>query len=69
MARCPIYDSANACDQHRDCLFLRQGGCAIILGMKAALANEEKLDSITQRLAVIDHNLRLIAQALNSRLP
>jgi uncharacterized Rmd1/YagE family protein len=65
MARCPIYDSPTACDQHRDCLFLRDGGCAIVLSMQKAFDNEKRLKNIEETVAAIHNNVRSIIDYLN----
>lgn len=64
---CPIYNSSNACTQHSNCLFLRQGGCAIILAMNFGAKNQELLEKIDRRLSAVEQNIRTIANALNRR--
>ncbi len=68
MLKCPIYNAHNACDVNPDCLFLRNAGCAIVLGATATFENQEKIGILEQQLNTIDHNLRLIAQSLKTQL-
>ncbi len=65
--KCPIYNSTNACNENPDCLFRRQGGCAIILGLEIDIENEKRLKDLQDQLSILDHNVRLIAQAMNQR--
>lgn len=65
MGRCPIYDSDRACDQHRDCLFLRNGGCAIVLGMQKAFDNEKRLKSLEGTVHAIHNNLLSLIDYFN----
>lgn len=62
--KCPIYDSLNACDT-QNCLFLRSGGCAIVLAAILAEENNKKLADISSRLADIEYTLDLIRRKID----
>jgi len=65
MPTCPIYNSSSACDAHPDCLFLRRGGCAVLLGATIAEDNKKKIVTLESKLDAIDYNLRLLIDAFN----
>jgi hypothetical protein len=67
MLRCPIYNSTNACDVHSDCLFLRNGGCSLVLSATIAEENREKLRTLETRLFDLDYKLNSIINILNSK--
>ncbi len=50
--KCPIYNDTSACDKNRNCLWLRTGGCAIVL---AATIGEENSKRIKQLESEISH--------------
>lgn len=62
MQRCPI--SHNACTMHSDCLFLRAGGCAIVLAPQIAEENSKQIKKLSKKLDAIDYNLQVIASQL-----
>ena len=64
MSKCPIYNTANACDLNPDCLFLRVGGCAIVMSATIAIENQKKIDRLEKQLRDIDYNVLSIAQLL-----
>jgi hypothetical protein len=57
---CPIYNTGNACDVHRNCLFLRNGGCAVVLGATLAEENAKAIKKLENQLSTIEHNLQVI---------
>ena len=65
--KCPIYNSYAACDENPDCVFLRTGGCAVILGMDKSFDNEQKLAEIQTQLNTVTSNLHNIINGLNQR--
>lgn len=58
LQKCPIYNSHTACQENRDCLFNRAGGCALVLAVTIAESNEKKLQSIQDEINTISHSLR-----------
>lgn len=68
MLKCPIYNTVNACDVNSNCLFLRNGGCAIVLAATIAEENKKTMISIMGQLNDFDRKLRLIGQHLNLNL-
>ena len=64
MFKCPIYNEVYACDRHPDCLFNRDGGCAIVLGATIPDENAKKLGEIDDRLANVEYILQSIVNRL-----
>jgi hypothetical protein len=64
MNRCPIYNSVGACDMHSDCLFLRNGGCAIVLAATLADENSKEIKRLSSKLDSLEYNLSLILRKL-----
>lgn len=67
MLKCPIYNSTNACDVHSDCLFLRNGGCSLVLSATIAEENQKKLKTLESQLVNLDYKLNSIISILNSK--
>lgn len=65
--KCPFYNTTNACNLNKNCLFLRNGGCAIILAATMAEANQKAVQQLGNRLDSIEHNVSLIARYVNQR--
>lgn len=66
MLKCPIYDDSVNCE-YQNCLFLRRGGCAIVLAatiseenQKAIGVIESKIDQLEATLYDIQNTLRNI---------
>ena len=57
MLKCPFYNDYNACQTHSDCLFLRKGGCAIVLAATIGEANKEKLENLESEIQNIKSKL------------
>jgi hypothetical protein len=68
MLKCPIYNTTNACDVNNNCLFLRDGGCAIVLAATIAEENKRTMASIMGQIDALDYKLRLIGNHLNLNL-
>jgi|TARA_B100001964_G_C14051013_1_gene517032 hypothetical protein len=64
LKKCPIYNATNACDVNPNCLFLRDGGCAIVLAGTIAEENKGKISQLKQQLDTIEYNVRSIADSL-----
>jgi hypothetical protein len=64
MTRCPIYDSTNACSTHSDCLFLRNGGCAILLGAEIADENSKMIKQLQTQISDLTDLVNDIAARL-----
>ena len=64
MSRCPIYNLTNACDVHSDCLFLRNGGCSLVLSVMIAEDNQKKLDSLESQLFNLETKIAWIINKL-----
>jgi hypothetical protein len=62
--KCPIYNSYKACETNPDCLFLRNAGCAIILGMQQSFENEKKIDALSLEIESIKDYLATILNKL-----
>ncbi len=58
--KCPIYNSTNACQVNSNCLFLRNGGCAIVLGATLAEENAKAIKKLENQLNNIEYNLQII---------
>ena len=65
--KCPIYNSTNACDMNSNCLFLRNGGCAIVLGATLADENKKKVNQLSDKIDTIDYNLRQLLNTLQQK--
>lgn len=66
MSKCPIYNTHNACDANRDCLFLRNGGCAVVLGATLAEENKKKLNSLDSDIDDLRRTLNNLVNTVNS---
>lgn len=58
--KCPIYNSPNACQTNSSCLFLRNGGCAIVLGATLAEDNAKEIKRLSNQLNNIEYQLQNI---------
>lgn len=67
MKKCPIYDSTNACTENPNCLFLRQGGCTLILSATIAEDNQKKLIQLERKIDELDYMIRNIANAMQAK--
>lgn len=61
--KCPIYNSYAACKENPDCLFLREGGCAVILGMQAAHKNQDTLHALQTQIQSLHYSLEQLTNA------
>lgn len=64
MQKCPIYNTINACDVNSNCLFLRNGGCAIVLGATISEENKKQITALTQQLGNLEYKLDRLIDAL-----
>lgn len=64
MQKCPIYNTVNACDLNSDCLFLRNGGCAIVLAPIIAEENKKQITALSQQLGNLEYKLDRLIDAL-----
>lgn len=58
--KCPIYNSTNACDIHGDCLFLRNGGCSLVLSATIAEENQHTLINLEAQINNLENKLNWI---------
>ena len=64
MKKCPIYNTINACDLNSNCLFLRNGGCAIVLAPLIAEDNQKKIVALSQQLTNLEYKLSNLINTL-----
>ena len=50
MQKCPIYNTIGACTVNSNCLFLRNGGCAVVLAPIIAEENKKKITALSQKM-------------------
>ena len=67
MLKCPIYNTVNACDLNSNCLFLRNGGCAIVLGATISEENKKQITALSQQMHDIENQLDQIMRTLRLR--
>lgn len=65
MLKCPFYDSYSACSLHSDCLFLKEGGCSLVLSVTIGEENQKKLKSVETELNNLNYKVDSIMNTLN----
>jgi hypothetical protein len=65
MNKCPFYNSYSACTTHPDCLFLRKGGCAIVLAPQIAEQNQQEIKNLQSQLSNIEYLLNDLINRLH----
>jgi hypothetical protein len=68
LSRCPIYNNVMACDTHPDCLFLRNGGCAVVLAATLGDENQKDIKQLRSEVQDVGAMLRGLIDALNRGL-
>lgn len=68
MLKCPIYNTINACDINSNCLFLRNGGCAIVLSATISEENKKQIMALTQQINNFEYKLDRLIVALRETL-
>ena len=61
--KCPFYGNTTDCND--ECLFLRDGGCAIILAATIGDENKIKIEELSHQMINIDNKLNQIISVLN----
>lgn len=64
MMKCPIYNAVNACTVNSNCLFLRNGGCAIVLSATIAEENKRQMAALSQQVQSLSYQLSDLTQRL-----
>lgn len=64
MQKCPIYNTTNACDVNPTCLFLRNGGCAVVLAATLAEQSMNEVKRLSDQVSGIQGQLQIIANSI-----
>ena len=66
MSKCPFNSIVGDCNEN--CLFLRKGGCVLILAATIAEENNENISSLSQQISDIEFKLKQINNNLSQLL-
>ena len=64
---CPIYNSPMACGEHPNCLFLRQGGCAVVLSAILSDQCNKEVQTLNARVANLENSISQLVYELKNR--
>jgi hypothetical protein len=64
MLKCPIYDQEGACEIHKDCMFLRNENCAIVVTATMTDENNTRIHGLSKRITQLDQKLTRIMRHL-----
>ncbi|MDP2736476.1 MAG: hypothetical protein Q8O59_01670 [bacterium] len=62
MLYCPIVQQYNC---HPNCLFLRSGGCSMVLAATISDSNEQKIKTLEYKLDQIVYNQSILERKIN----
>jgi hypothetical protein len=64
---CPILNTTDACNTHKNCLFLRNGGCAVVLSAVLAEKADTKIDELMTHVKSAENEIRSLRAELRRK--